>query len=167
MRCAIDSRCRTDACSVQLSSSFVDGCTHGGGEIQTSDSRLHGHLELVVWSIGGQQPLTHGLRYARTFTSEQEIVVRLIVGVPIVSGGLGCQKPRASRTFLFKKRLPAVMFTAIHQMPVVQARSTSGLAGHVEAYWMDNVQAAARSGCGSTDIARVVGDLWVDQDDVK
>ena len=59
------------------------------------------------------------------------------------------------------------MFTAINEMPVVQPGPSSGLARHIKSYWMNDVQSAARSSGRSTDIARVVGDLWMDQDDVK
>ncbi len=59
------------------------------------------------------------------------------------------------------------MFTAVHQMPVVETCSPPGLACHVETYGMDDVQPAAGRCGGSADVSRVVGNLGMNQDDIE
>ena len=59
------------------------------------------------------------------------------------------------------------MFAAVHQMPVVEPGAAARLLIHVKADGMNDVQRAAERGGGSPDIARVVGDLGVEEHKMK
>ena len=87
--------------------------------------------------------------------------------VEVASLGAGAQEPKPSGPLALQERLPRRVLAAVDEVPVVEPRAPPRLLVHVEADGVDDVQPATERRGGAPDVARVVRDLRVKQDDVE
>lgn len=104
--------------------------------------------------------------------AEEEGVARAEVGVPDGLGGASGEEPESSRALRGELErgggaFPRIVLGGRESGPVIEAGSTEGVDGGVEAEGTDEVEGAAHGDAGATDIAGVVGDLGLVQDDVE
>ena len=112
-------------------------------------------------------PVMDLVRHTVGFLPKQQIIADRKFGLPVRAIGFCRVQPEALRLLAVQERLPALVLPAIHEIPVVQAGPTPGFLRHVEPDRMNDVQSAAARRRGAPNISGVVGNLRIQQHDVK
>lgn len=145
-----------------LADSLVRCRADRGCEVQRSLAANHGEGDQSIGKL-----LQNRIRQAAGFFAEQQVVAAAEVGIPRGPSCLGREDPDSSLRMGEQIRLPAFMLGGLQPRPVIQPGAPARLLGSIEPEWFDEVQrAAARDACAA-DIARVVRDLRLVQNDVK
>src|SRR5688500_6823814 len=66
-----------------------------------------------------------------------------------------------------KKSIPALVFAAIHEVPVVEPRAAASLFRHVEPDGVNHMKTAAGGGGGPSNVPGVVRDFRIQQNDIQ
>lgn len=112
-------------------------------------------------------PCVHIGGRAGGFLAKEQVIAFLELCGPMRPLRFCGEEPEAVRSFGCEESIPAIVFVAFDHVPVVQAGAAEGFLRHIKADGVDDVQCAAGCCCGAADIAGVLGDLGVEQDDVK
>ena len=137
---------------------------HRVAEIQAAGLLPHGQADAAVIVLPAK-----GLRQPRRFLAEKQPAVRGELGPGIVPRRLGGGKPQVVLCLRVQGEQCLQAFIVAHpdQVPVVQTRPAHGALGYVKAQGADQMQPAAGGGAGAGDIAAVLRDLRLDEDDVQ
>ncbi len=153
--------------SARLPQAFVYCDAHNGGEVQTARSGGHRQSDAVFRAERLLDPVMDLVRHTVGFLPKQQIIADRKFGLPVRAIRFCRVQAETFRLLAFQERLPALVLSAIDEVPVVQAGPTPGFFRHVETDRMNDVQSAAARRRGAPDISCVVGNLRIQQHDVK
>ena len=100
---------------------------------------------------------------------KKEPAIRCEAGLLIRAGGLGGGEPRLRRGLGMAAGEVVQVFVICHlyQVPVVQTCPAHGALRDIEAQGADQMETAAGSSAGAGDVAAILGDLRLHQDDIQ
>ena len=114
-----------------------------------------------------RQLLVEPVRGAAPLVPEDEAVAVLEPRVPEPALGLGREEPEPPWGGVARaERRPVRVLVHVEGEPVVHARAPQVAVGDLEAQRMDQVQARPRERAHPAHVARVLGDLGLEEDDV-
>jgi len=156
------------SCS-DLTKSLINAARYCRRQIEAARCWLGDHWkrDAVLRTEGAIHPRMDRFWHAAEFLPKQQVVTALEVCFPVRLGAMSREQPEALGALRLQVRLPRCMFDAVDMLPVIEPRTTARLLVHVESDRMDDVQATVgRHGC-SADVACVLRNLWLVQNDVE
>jgi hypothetical protein len=167
-RGAHNSACRIQrdlAAEGHLADGLVDGGADGGGEVEGALADDHGEGDEAI-GVGFED----GWGQAAGFFAEDEVVAGVELDLPGGAGGFGGEDPSAALSGWARGVAvggPGLVLGGPEARPVVEACAAAGLLGGIKAEGLDEMEGAPRSDAGAADVARVVRDLRLVEDDVE
>ena len=146
---------------VPLAQHFIHAHGHAVGQVQAAAGVPHGHAD-AVFLIGGQQ----GFRQAGVLPPEHQIAAVRVGNVGMTVAALAGEIKEGAAV-LCKKVVQIVVRGDAQQMPVVQPRPFEFFVVYRKSHRPHQMQPRSSAGAGAGDVAGILWNLRLKQDDVQ
>lgn len=147
----------------QLAPGFEDGHCHGIGQVQTAVARLHGQAHDAFGGDGRE----HLFRQAPAFRSEQQRIASRKPDVEHMAGSAGGEREQSARPDAIQAAGQVRMFFEAREFTVIEPGAPQAGLIELKAQGMNEMQASARVGAQTDDVARVGWYFGLEQNDVQ
>lgn len=149
---------------MDLPQAFVDSGANDSGDVQRALALGHGQAEYTF-----RLTAEYRIRQANRLFSEHKVVTRCELGIEHEPAGSAAEIPPTSlgiRVFVGVAIKRSVCLNT-QPWPVVKAGSSAGLLRKIKSDGLNQVQPAPGGDARTPDVARVIGDLGLVEDDLE
>ena len=146
----------------KLTKGLIDRNGHGVAQIQAPGLAAHGNPDSLVIML-----CQKGLGKSSGLLAEKQVAAVGIGGLRVAPGSFGGQAPHLTHLVPGEEILQIGVVQHLHHMPVVQSRPAHGPLGDVKSQRTDQVQAASRGGTGAGNVAAILRNLRLHQDNIQ
>lgn len=147
----------------QLAPGFEDGHCHGIGQVQTAVARLHGQAHDAFGGDGRE----HLFRQAPAFRAEQQRIALRKPDGEHMARSAGGEREQPARPDAIQAAGQVRMFFEAREFTVIEPGAPQAGLIESKAQGMNEMQASARVGAQTDDVARVGWDFGLEQNDVQ
>ena len=145
-----------------LAQGFVQDERGGVGEVERAQSAAHGDAERAVGVAVDER-----FGQAFCFLAEDQEVAVAVFDVGIAFFGFLGEVEVSSALGAGEEVVEVVVVRQVELVPIVEPRALELCVGYLKAHRLDYMQCRAGAGAGARDVARVLRDLGLYQNNIK